>query len=70
MRGGEVPRQQFMDAIDWVIGDLFQDAAKIEFWVEAVKLGRAEQRIDRSSTLPTGIRSAEQEVLPPQSYGT
>jgi hypothetical protein len=38
---GQVPGQEFLDTVDWVIGDALQDMAKIEFGVEIVELGRA-----------------------------
>jgi hypothetical protein len=65
--GGEVPRQEFEDAVNGMIGDAFENVAKVEFRVEAVELGCTEQGINRSSTFSAGIRTGEQIVLPAQS---
>ena len=34
-----IPRQEFVDAVDGVISDAFEDVVKIELWIEAVELG-------------------------------
>ena len=40
-RSGEryVPRQQFVDLADGLVGDAFEDMVEVEFRVKAVKLG-------------------------------
>jgi hypothetical protein len=53
--GGEVPRQEFEDAVNGMIGDAFENVAKVEFRVEAVELGCTEQGINRSSTFSASI---------------
>jgi hypothetical protein len=46
--GGEVPGQKLVDAVDGVIGDAFEYMAQVEFRIEAVELGCAQQSVDRS----------------------
>jgi len=50
-----MPRQQFLDSVDGMVGDALQDLAKISFRVEAVQFGRADQTVDGGSPFPTGI---------------
>jgi hypothetical protein len=33
---GHVPRQEFFDRGDGMIGDVFKDVMKIEFWIQVV----------------------------------
>ena len=40
---GKIPGEQLVDAIDRILGDLSQDCARIQFWIEAIQLGRADQ---------------------------
>ena len=70
LRSGEIPGQQFLYAVDRVIGDLFEYAAEVEFRVKPIELGCSQQRIDRGCALTPCIGSTEQEILPAQSYGT
>lgn len=42
----EVPGQQFIDAVDWVICNAREDVAQVGFRVEGVQLGRADQAVD------------------------
>ena len=51
----DMPRQQFLDSVDGMVGDALQDLAKISFRVEAVQFGRADQTVDGGSPFPTGI---------------
>ena len=56
----KVPGQEFVDAVDGMIGDAFEHLAQIEFRIDAVQLGRAEQSIDRSRAFSAGIRTGEE----------
>jgi hypothetical protein len=58
--GGQVPGQEFLDTVDWVIGDALQDMAKIEFGVEIVELGRAEQAVNGRRAFAAGIGSGKE----------
>jgi hypothetical protein len=53
-----------------MIGDALQNVAQIELWIEAVKLGGAEQGIGSRGAVTTGVRSGKEIVLTAQSYGT
>ena len=50
-RVGQVPGQQLANAVDGVIGDLAEHGAQVEFRIEAVELGRADQRVDGGGAL-------------------
>ncbi len=36
LRGSPVPRQEFIDAIDWMIGDAGDDIGEPSFWIDFV----------------------------------
>jgi hypothetical protein len=61
---GEVPRQQFMDPIDRMIGDPMQNLAQAILGIEHVQLCRSCRRMDRRGSLTAGVGSTEQPVLP------
>jgi hypothetical protein len=67
--GGQVPGQEFMDAVDRMIGDALKDVAQVEFRVAPVELRCTEQAVDGRSTLSTSIRSSEEVVFATQSNG-
>lgn len=70
LRCGEIPWHQLMDAVDRVIGDLFEHAAEIKFRIKPIELSCSEQRVDRGCAVATCIGSTEQEVLPAQGDST
>src|SRR6185437_5971679 len=45
-----------------MIGNALDDETQISFWVEAVKLGRTDQAIDRGGAFAAGIGTGEQIV--------
>jgi len=59
----EVPGQQFVDAVDRVIGDAREHVAEVGFRIDAVQLGRADQAVDRGGAVAAGIGSSKQVVL-------
>ncbi len=61
---GKVPGQKLVDAVDGMVGDTFEHMTEIEFRVDAVQFGRAQQSIDRSRAFSSGIRACEEIVLP------
>ena len=56
----KVPGQEFVDAVDRMIGDALQDMAQIEFRIKSVKLGSTEQCIDRRRTFAARVRTSEE----------
>jgi hypothetical protein len=50
-KGGEVPKQEFLDAADGMVRDPGQHGAEIEFRIEAVELGRPNDAVHVSGTL-------------------
>ena len=49
------PRQQLVNAADGVVRDALQHVAQVVLRVDAVELGRAEQRVDRRGALAAAI---------------
>jgi hypothetical protein len=65
--GVKVPRQQFTDAIDGVIGDSGQHHSQVGFWVTIVESCRTDQAVDCRRTLSSRARASEQVVLSAKS---
>jgi len=63
-RGGEVPRQELFDTVDWMFGDRLQHRAQVEDRIEAVQLCCADEGVERCGSLATGISSHEEVILP------
>jgi hypothetical protein len=57
--GSVVPRQQFIDAVDRMIGDAREHEAQIRFWVEAIEFGGADQAVECDGAFATGIGARE-----------
>ena len=55
MGSGEVPGQEFLDAVDGVLGDLFEHASEIELRIKPVELGCSQQRVDGGGAVTAGI---------------
>ena len=51
----DVPGQEFADAVDWVVGDAFEDVVEVELGVELVELGCAEQGVDGGGAFSSGV---------------
>jgi hypothetical protein len=58
-----------VDAIDRMVGDLLDDAAKIRFGIAAVQLGGLDQAVDSGGALTTGVGSGEGPVAAPDVNG-
>src|ERR1039457_2569854 len=67
-RGGQVPGQQFSDVLNGMVGDLTEHRAQVEFWIEAVELGRADQRIDGGGPFAARVGAGEEIVFPAQGH--
>ena len=67
--GREVPGQEFLDAVDRMVGDAGQHVAEIRFGIETVEFGGADQAVDRGGAFAAGIGAGEQVVLAAQSDG-
>jgi hypothetical protein len=50
-------------------GDAGEHVAEIEFRIEAVELGRADQRVEGGCAFSTRVRTGEEVVLSAQSHG-
>ena len=60
---GKLPWQQLVDTIDRVLGDALEHITKVAFWINAVELRCAEQRVDDRGSLAAGIRTGKKIVL-------
>jgi hypothetical protein len=63
VREFDVPGQEILHAIDWVIGDLSEHLAQVRFRIKTVQLRRSDQTIEGGRTFSAPIRSREQVVL-------
>ena len=55
----QVPGLEFVDPADWMVRDLGQDGAEVEFRVEAVQFCRSDESVDGSGTLAAAIGAHE-----------
>src|SRR5579862_181716 len=61
-RGGDVPRQQLVDAVDWMLGDPLEHMAQVEIGIHPIEQRRTDQAIDVSGALAPGIGAGKQVV--------
>jgi len=61
------PREQVGDAVDGVCGNLGEHGAEVQFRIEAVELGGADEAVERSSAISACIGASEQVVLATES---
>jgi len=64
--GGDVPRQQFADAPDGVVGDAREHVAQAALRIQTVQFRRADQAVDCGGALATRIRACEKVILAAQ----
>ncbi len=55
-----MPRQELVNTIDGMIGDVSEDVAQPGFRIDAVQLGRPDQRVDSCSTFAASVGAGEQ----------
>jgi hypothetical protein len=53
---GNVPGQQLGDAVDRVLGNVFEHVTQVGLWVQAVELGRADQAVHGGCAFTAGIQ--------------
>jgi len=66
---GEVPGEDFDDAVNGMIGDAREHVAQIAFRVEAVEFSRADQAVEDSRAFTPSIGTGKEIVLPAQRDG-
>src|SRR5712664_1854099 len=66
----EGPGQEFLDAVDRMIGDAGQHVAEIRFGVETVEFGGADQTVNRGGALTDSIGAGEKEDFHAKSDAT
>jgi hypothetical protein len=59
----QLPRQEFVDLGDRMVGDLGEDGAEIGFGVDTAQLGGLDQRQDAGGALAALVRASEQPIL-------
>ena len=61
--GGDVPGQQFLDAVDRMFGDRRQNGTQIERRIEPVQRGCSDGVVERCGSLAAGISAHEEVIL-------
>lgn len=59
---GAVPRQEVVDPVDRMIGDIGQHMAQPGLGVDTVELGRADQRVDGGGAFAAAVGASKQVV--------
>jgi hypothetical protein len=54
-----IPRQQFIDATDRVLGNTFENAPQVGFRIDVIEFGRADQRVNASGALAAGVGTSK-----------
>src|SRR3954451_12190931 len=65
LSGFPVPRQEFVEALGWVIGQPLQNISQPGVRVDVIEFGRLDQGVDRRRTPPTRVRAGEGPIPPP-----
>ena len=60
---GDVPGQQFLNAIDGMIRNARQHFPQVSFGIEVIEFGAADQAVDCCGSLSAGIGAGEKVVL-------
>ena len=63
------PRQQFVDAVAWMLGDAVEHIGEPCLRVDAAGLGCLDQRMGDRNGLASGERTREQIILPSEGDG-
>src|SRR5665647_1319624 len=63
---GDVPRQQFVDAVDRMLGDPFEHMPQIQVRVDVVEACSGDQSVDIRCPFAASVGAGEQIVAPPQ----
>src|SRR4051794_29527332 len=59
LSGFPVPRQEFVQALGWVVGQSLQHVGQPGVRVDLIELGGLNQRVERRRTPPTRVRAGE-----------
>ena len=65
-----VPRQEIINPVDGMIGDICQHVTQPSFGIDTVQLGRADQRLDRGGPFATADGAGDQIVAPTNGHTT
>jgi hypothetical protein len=57
------PGQQFVNAVDWMIGNTGQHVAQVSARVDAIEFARRNQRVHRRRPLAAAVGAGKEEVL-------
>jgi hypothetical protein len=52
---GATPRQEFVDTVDGMIGDVGQHMAQPSFGIDPVQLGPTDQRVNRGGAFTAAV---------------
>ena len=64
----DVPGQEFLDAVNGMVGDAAQDVGQVGFWIQSVQFRGTQQGIHRGGALAACIGTCKQVVLASQRY--
>jgi hypothetical protein len=67
---GNDPWQQFIDAIDGVLGDASDDVAQVGLGIKAIQFGGTNQSVDCGPAFAAAVGAEVQIVLSAESNGT
>ena len=57
------PRQQLVNTVDRMIGDMGQDMAQVSARVDTVEFAGSDERVHRRCTLAPAVGSSEEEIF-------
>lgn len=60
---GNAPGQQFVNAVDWMIGNTGEHVAQVSEWIDAIEFARRDQRVHRRRPLAAAVGAGKEEVL-------
>jgi hypothetical protein len=61
---GDVPRQQFLNAVDGMLADALEHMTQVGGRIDTVEKTGSDQAVDIGRALPAGIRTSEQKIVP------
>jgi hypothetical protein len=60
---GDAPGQQFVNAVDRVIGDAGQHVAQVSARVDTIEFAAADERVHRGCPLAPAVGAGKEEIL-------
>lgn len=67
---GTAPRQEVVDLVDGMVGDVRPHIAPPSLWIETIELCRSDQRINGSSAFAAAVGASKQVIAAPKCHTT